>query len=191
MKNKRQHFIPQFYLKQFFPGWVYRQGEQHPRGTKKTTNIAVQSYYYEKPGDDVLLPLDEFNSVIEKEAAPVIQKLISDSASIDQDDWITLSYFLANMQLRNPNYHKSLITSFRRDADQISELAEDMMRTFEEATPEETLRKAQQILRAATGPANPSSADIRVAMQAQQLAAETHRELAQEQLEDTPLSSPL
>lgn len=45
-------------------------------------------------------------------------------------------------------------------------------------TPEETIRKAEQVRRAALAPADPSAQDYRVAAQAAQMMAEAQRELA-------------
>ncbi|MCF2950297.1 hypothetical protein L0668_19470 [Paraglaciecola aquimarina] len=52
-----------------------------------------------------------------------------------------------------------------------------------EATPEETIRKAQRVKAAALAPAEPSPQDLRVANEAMQLAAEARREIAREQAE--------
>lgn len=51
------------------------------------------------------------------------------------------------------------------------------------ATPEETIRKAQQVKAAALAPAEPSPQDLRVANEAVQMAAEARREISQAQAE--------
>lgn len=53
------------------------------------------------------------------------------------------------------------------------------------ATPEETIRKAQQVKAAALAPAEPSPQDLRVANEAVQMAAEARREISQEQVEQS------
>ncbi|WP_299072097.1 putative metalloprotease CJM1_0395 family protein [uncultured Paraglaciecola sp.] len=53
----------------------------------------------------------------------------------------------------------------------------------EEASPEETIRKAQQVKAAALAPAEPSSQDLRVASEATQMALEARTELANEKAE--------
>jgi len=136
MKNKRQHVVPQFHLKEFFPGFVYRKGAQHPRFTKKPGNVSVRSYYYGRPDDDSILPLDRFNSLIEKEAAPIIKRLMVDVTTINRSDWIKLSYFFANMQLMNPSYHESLRETFRQMTDQVSDMVERMKASYEKAKAE-------------------------------------------------------
>lgn len=136
MANRKQHVVPYFYLKNFFPGLVYRKGEQSPRFTKKPGNVSVRKYYYGKSSDDLILPLDKMNSVIENEAAPVLRRLMENVTTINQRDWITLSYFFANMQIRNPYYHESLRQTFRQMTDQVNEMAERMKDAYEKAKAE-------------------------------------------------------
>ena len=50
-------------------------------------------------------------------------------------------------------------------------------------TPEETLRRAQQVMSAATAPANPSAADLRAASMASNMEQEARAQQAQEQME--------
>jgi hypothetical protein len=54
----------------------------------------------------------------------------------------------------------------------------------EAATPEETLRKAQQVKAAALAPAEPSAQDLRVATEASQIALEARTEIANERAEE-------
>lgn len=54
----------------------------------------------------------------------------------------------------------------------------------EEATPEETIRKAQQVKAAALAPAEPSPQDLRVATEATQIALEARTEIAKERTEE-------
>lgn len=136
MKNKRQHVVPYFYLKEFFPGFVYRKGAQDRRFTRKPGNVSVRSNYYGRPDDELILPLDGLNSVIESEAAPIIKRLMVDVTTINRIDWINLSYFFANMQLRNPSYHKMLRETFRHMTNQVTEMAERMKASYEKAKAE-------------------------------------------------------
>jgi hypothetical protein len=96
----------------------------------------VRKDYYGKSTDDLILPLDKMNSVIENEAAPIINKLKDDVTTITRSDWITLSYFFANMQVRNPSYHESFRQTFRQLTDQVTEMAERMMESYEKAKAE-------------------------------------------------------
>ena len=61
--------------------------------------------------------------------------------------------------------------------------------TSKEATPQETIRKAQIIRRAALAPAEPSPQDRRVAAEGSRLEAEARRELRVEQREEAQESS--
>ncbi len=106
MGKLRQHTVPRFYLEDFFPGLVYRRGEKSPRFTRKARNLAVRVGYYGAP-DEALIPLDKMNSVIENEAAPVLKRIVGDVTTMSRNDWVTLSYFFANMAIRSPAYHLS------------------------------------------------------------------------------------
>jgi len=136
MASRRQHFVPYFYLKEFSPGFVYRKGESSPRYTKKARNISVRKDYYGKSADDLIFPLDKMNSVIENEAAPIIDRLKDDVTTITRGDWITLSYFFANMQVRNPYYIESFRQTFRQLTNQVTEMAERMMQSYQKARAE-------------------------------------------------------
>ncbi len=136
MAGKRQHVVPYFYLKEFFPGLVYRRGESSPRYTRKARNISVQKNYYGTSEDDLIPPLDKMNSIIENKAAPILNRLKVDVTTIKQGDWIFLSYFFANMQIRNPSHHELLRKTFRQMTDQVSEMAERMKESYEKAKAE-------------------------------------------------------
>ena len=103
---------------------------------QKTRNISVRKNYYGKSEADLILPLDKMNSVIENEAAPILNRLKEDGTTIKQGDWIILSYFFANMQVRNPSYHESLRTTFRQMTDQVTEMAEGMKESYEKTKAE-------------------------------------------------------
>ncbi|MBI1390040.1 MAG: hypothetical protein GC154_16485 [bacterium] len=62
--------------------------------------------------------------------------------------------------------------------------------TSREATPEETIAKAQKLKRSADAPSDPSSADRSVASKAQRMEAEARRELNDEKRQDAGLDSP-
>jgi hypothetical protein len=83
MTNRRQHTVPQFYLKPFLsPGFVYRLGDTEPRRTNHPGNTAVRKDYYgrEEPG------LDTINRKMEDDGAPALRKLIQNTGSITVDD---------------------------------------------------------------------------------------------------------
>lgn len=102
MANRRQHTIPQFYLRQFLsPGWVYRLGADSPRATKNPSGVAVQRDYYgrDKASRETL---DKLNSMVESNGAPVFRKLIDNPGTITEGDWVVLSYLFANFAVRTP-----------------------------------------------------------------------------------------
>lgn len=136
MTNRRQHVVPYFYLKEFFPGFVYRKGQSTPRFTRKARNISVRTDYYGKPQEEPLLPLDKFNSVIENETAPIFQKLKNDVTAVTKGDWITLSYFFANMQIRNPAYIEMYRTTIRHMTRQVIDMTDNMRKSYESAKAE-------------------------------------------------------
>jgi len=132
VERPRTHTIPRFYLENFFPGFVYRRGEKSPRFTRKARNLAVRIGYYGKP-DDALIPLDKMNSVIESESALVLRRIVGDVTTMSRIDWITLSYFFANMAIRTPAYHDVMLRDYQHMVSEVSKMAEDMMRVYEDA----------------------------------------------------------
>jgi len=102
MANRRQHNIPQFYLRQFLsPGWVYRRGADAPRFVKSPAGVAMQKDYYGR-NKAAREPLDDLNSYVEDKGAPSFMNLIRSPKTITQYDWLVLSYLFANLFVRNP-----------------------------------------------------------------------------------------
>jgi hypothetical protein len=133
--GRRQHFIPKFYLEQFFPGYCYRRGAKSPRYHRRAKKVAVQKDYYGGSEDDLNM-LDSMNSFIENEAAPVLQRLVYDWASITRNDWVTLSYYFANMYFRTPAFHENMKLDVRKMTKQLNRMAHDMMAAVERAKAE-------------------------------------------------------
>ncbi len=133
--GRRQHTIPKFYLEQFFPGWCYRRSVKSPRYHKKAKDVAVQINYYGAPDDDLKM-LDRINSFIENEAAPVLQRLFHDTTSITRNDWVTLSYYFANMYVRTPAFYKSMKRDFEKMTEELNRMARDVMAAVEKAKTE-------------------------------------------------------
>ena len=132
MSNRRQHTIPKFYLGQFFPGWCYRRGTRSPRYHKRAKNVAVQIDYYGGPEDNLEM-LDKINSFIENEAAPVLKRLVHNVTSITRNDWVTFSYYFANMYFRTPAFHENMKLDVRKMTERINRMARDMMAAVERA----------------------------------------------------------
>lgn len=101
--SKRQHTIPQFYLRPFLsPGWVYRCGKFTPRATKNPAGVAVKKNYYGK-GESGRKTLDNLNSLAETYGAPVLKKLFENPYAIMWKDYVELSYLFANFFVRTPS----------------------------------------------------------------------------------------
>jgi len=136
MGARRQHTIPNFYLKKFLkPGIVYRRGDRSPRFVKTPKNVAVRVDYYGGPSDHSD-ELDRANTATENWAAPVLERLVGDVDSITPKDWVTLSYYLANMHVRTPAFHEGMISTFKEMTKQLNEMAEDMKGAYEKAKAE-------------------------------------------------------
>jgi len=136
MGRRRQHTIPNFYLKKFLnPGIVYRRGDRSPRFIKTPKNVAVRIDYYGGPFDDFDM-LDKMNSAIENWAAPVLKKLIDDVTSITHSDWVILSHYLANIHVRTPAFQDSMISTFKEMTNRLNKMAEEMTKAYKKAEAE-------------------------------------------------------
>ncbi|MFT2092181.1 putative metalloprotease CJM1_0395 family protein [Paraglaciecola sp. 2405UD69-4] len=74
------------------------------------------------------------------------------------------------------------------DGQQYAVSGEVSIDVSKESTPEETIRKAQQVKAAALAPAEPSAADLRVAAEASQIALEARTEIASENAEQSQVA---
>ena len=102
MTGQRQHTIPSFYLDRFLaPGWVYRKGSASPRRVHNSRDVSVHPDYYGRAKNEGF-SLDEYNTLIENEAAPSLRKLTQDPGSLMARDWGALSYLFANLYVRTP-----------------------------------------------------------------------------------------
>lgn len=102
MTSRRQHTIPQFYLKLFLsPGFVYRLEADAPRRVHNPRDVAVTQDYYGRTTAE-RQSLDDINSKTENLGAPVFRQLIEDPSAFTQDDWETISCVLANIFVRTP-----------------------------------------------------------------------------------------
>lgn len=127
MADRRQHTIPQFYLKKFLsPGWVYRRGKDKPRSPDSTTSVAVHQDYYGRNKAE-RKPLDELNKYIESEGAPSYTRLITDIKSITDYDWYVLSFVFANIFVRTPAHIEEWRDAVLKGTDEINTKAEKMI----------------------------------------------------------------
>jgi len=102
MMGRRQHTIPQFYLRSFLsPGLVYRLGATQPYVTFSPKNVAFQLDYCGR-NQAAWETLDKLNSIAESEGASAFRKLVENPKSIVWDDFVKLSYLFANFAVRSP-----------------------------------------------------------------------------------------
>jgi hypothetical protein len=130
MANRRQHYIPQFYLRQFLnPGWVYRRGADAPHFAESPADVAVQKDYYGR-NKATQKPLDDLNSYIEDNGAPSFKKLIRSPKTCTQYDWFVLSYLFANLFVRNPAVIEEWRATALKAAARVNAMAEKMIETL-------------------------------------------------------------
>jgi hypothetical protein len=130
--NRRQHSIPQFYLRPFLsPGFVYKQGASAPRRTNHPGNVAVRRDYYGRE-DEGAISLDAVNRKLEEDGAPALRKLIDDLGNITADDWDNLSWLFANLWMRTPAAIDDMLIDHRQMYREIRAIVEPDARKFEE-----------------------------------------------------------
>ncbi len=108
---KRHHYLPEFYLDLFCRNgllWVYdRKRKEYRQQTSK--NTAVQNQYYSAfgPDDKKHTRVEQFLSVIEGLAKPVIVK-ISNEETISPQDKEVLAVFVSFLKVRVPDFEKTI-----------------------------------------------------------------------------------
>lgn len=130
--KKRDHYLPKFYLNFFLPEtapkffWVYDKNSTPPRkGTLDDTGI--EKFLYRVHGGRIENPKfidDELLEPNESKTAPVLRKLFSSSARLENTDIPVLAEFLALMHIRVPRTQQwfrqvggiAAASYFRRDA---------------------------------------------------------------------------
>lgn len=135
MTNRRQHTIPQFYLRQFLnPGYVYKIGSNNPMFVNKPTNVALKQDYYGKNTRTKKTIDNSINKEIEDKGAPAYQKLITDPSTITWCDWLNLSYLFANLFIRNPKIIEETRTMELDMTASLNTMAHQMIDSVIEAT---------------------------------------------------------
>ena len=136
MGKRRQHTIPSFYLKKFLdPGVLYRRGAKSPRHVKTPKDVAVHRDYYGRSSDR-FNGLDKINDMTETWAAPLLEKLIDDVASITHNEWVILSYYFANIYVRTPAFQDTMINTFKEMTEQLNKMTEGIKKAYEKAEAE-------------------------------------------------------
>lgn len=113
------HYVPRFYLKNFQidekPGMIYsylRGKKPRPMSIKK---VASEEEYYKLKSDGVLVDRtfpDEFLTMLENIAAPVIKKLLTaHDFDLRLSEHFTLAWFIAYLANRTPFARQRLINA--------------------------------------------------------------------------------
>jgi len=127
MADRRQHTIPQFYLKKFVsPGWVYPRGAEKPRFHNSPKGVAVHQDYYGRNTVE-RKTLDDVNKDIENCGAPSFTRLIKDVRTIIDDDWDILPFVFANIFVRTPAHIEEWRDAVLKGTDEINTKAEKMI----------------------------------------------------------------
>lgn len=108
---KRHHYLPEFYLDFFCKNgmlWVYdRQRKEYRQQTSK--NTAVQNQYYSAfgPNGKKHTQVEQFLSIIESLAKPVIVK-INNEGDLSPQDKEFLAVFVSFLKVRVPDFEKAI-----------------------------------------------------------------------------------
>lgn len=136
MSNKRQHILPEFYLKTFLtPGLVYRRGKHLPHKVKNPRKVAAKRYYF---GKDIgqRKTIDRINSNIESRVAPIFKKLIYNPGGITSTDWIALSFLFANFFVRSSATIEEMRTAHLILSDRVNIMSNRMMESLQKSLSE-------------------------------------------------------
>lgn len=120
MEKKSQHYVPEFYLRNFvdenskhLPNpylWIFERDKPFKPYRKAPENVACESNYYSLSDDDEMLRIlieDEFQR-LESCTATVVRKIISsDKVNLTIEERAVLSEFIVYMDTRVPNFRNS------------------------------------------------------------------------------------
>jgi len=108
---RRHHFVPAFALAQFAApqgsrkGWMYQLDVRSgaPQRTRPDDAASVKDLYtYEDRQGELSRTVESFFSIVEKHAAPALDCLRDDPASLSPQDRLTIAFFLAFQESRTP-----------------------------------------------------------------------------------------
>lgn len=120
---KRQHYLPQFYLKNFCRDgllWVYdRETNEYKQQTPLNTALQNQYYTALTPDSKKTTEIEKFLSVIENLAKPVITKIDS-KKPISPQEKEALATFISFLKTRVPDYGKSVNEMFEKTMKKIN-----------------------------------------------------------------------
>jgi hypothetical protein len=113
-KKTHQHYIPQFYLREFLDPtcpqyqepylWVYEKGRATPR-KRAPKNIAVESHFYsvETESGDKDSAVEDLLSRVESQTAPIWSKLGDRRQHLSDRERVIIAEFVACMSTRVPS----------------------------------------------------------------------------------------
>jgi hypothetical protein len=108
-KVKRQHYVPQLFLRAFSLDDKIRVVDLNEGREYRTSiaNVAVESHFYDEDIADIQLSTEDWLAQLEGHATPVVEKLLSDPDSItslsDEEEMFT-SRFLVALLFRTPAF---------------------------------------------------------------------------------------
>ncbi|MGD9115688.1 MAG: DUF4238 domain-containing protein [Dehalococcoidia bacterium] len=134
--GKHQHMLPRFYLNRFIhPGWVYLRGAKQPKLVHSARNVAVKDWFYSpSPNGD----LDQINTRIESETAPILTELLTTKAPLPDDSKFLFAYFIGNLALRVPAYIEEMSGAMVNALEQASGMAKKIIQKMEIEVEENT-----------------------------------------------------
>lgn len=112
----RDHYIPQFYLRNFEissnKGWVFSYKRKTRPRPKAIRSIAYEEDYYDLKVPHEELPIDNVDRLLkltEQSSSPIISKLLKDpSFSLTPEEFSDFIWFMALMAIRTPFFREYL-----------------------------------------------------------------------------------
>lgn len=131
-KGKRQHYVPQLFLRAFSLDDKIRvvdlnDGKEY---RTSTANVAVESRFYNENIADIQLSAEDWLARLEGYATPVIEKLLSDPDSImslSVEEEFFIARFLVALRFRNPAFRDNNDKMFTSILQQIKIMAKQQI----------------------------------------------------------------
>lgn len=109
-KVKRQHYVPQVFLRAFAVDGKVRVVDldnEDKEYKTSTVNVAVEKYYYNIDLGDIQVSTEDWLAQLERSAAPVIRKLVEDPDSamnLSVEEEIYIARFITALRFRTPSF---------------------------------------------------------------------------------------
>jgi hypothetical protein len=131
-KVKRQHYVPRLFLRAFASAnrvcvFDLNEGKEYRTSIAK---IAVAKHFYDIDIEDIRLSTESWLAQLEEDAAPVINKLLSNPdniLSLSVDEEFSIARFLVALRFRTPafrDYNDEMFTSILK---KIKEMAREQV----------------------------------------------------------------